>query len=747
MNIPPILRQFTRLPIGHKLIIIAAIMVGIFVGFILVLYFSTMAIDIDSPLNNAKNATAFYDVNKREFGRVYQENRTEVLLSEMPELLKKAIVDVEDTRFYEHSGVDIRSILRAIWVDIRGGGYIEGASTITQQLARNVLLSHQRSMARKIQEMFLAMHIERKYSKEEILDKYLNRIYFGHGAYGVETASRLYFGKGVAALKPHQIALLVGIPKSPTGYSPYLNPRAARDRRSTVLAQMVRYGTLSEREAEVLDAMPLDVVPLSPAKRRAAYFIDYVMRILKNKLDLDEEAIQTGGYKIYTTLDIQAQQAAEDAVASFTGGKENEKGVMQPQMAVVAVDPRNGYIKAMVGGRDFGNTQLNRAVDAYRQVGSTMKPFVYTAAIDTKMYSPSTMELDEKVSFPGPTGPYEPNNYDFKFRGNISIRTALELSVNIVAVKVTQKLGPEKVAEYARKMGLKNLVFSGSMNDLNLASMALGGLTKGVTPLELLSAYTPLANKGIYSDPIAVIEVKDAAGNSIYQDHPHQKSVLSEATAYVVTDMLRGVVIRGTGTITAMDRPAAGKTGTTSDSTNAWFIGYTPDLAAVVWLGNDSQKIPVKVGNTVYGSIKAAEIWGRFMKQALAKSPPLDFVMPEGVSAGVEICAQTGEAATPSCPETRFEIFLTEMVPSQPCQVHGGGGPIVNPDNTPDVSLTPSPQANWPNPTPGGRRRYIAVKICTESGLVAGAFCPENQVVTETFVTGEEPTHKCNVHR
>ena len=727
-------------PLSQKMLIGAAILLGIFFGFIFVLLIHTSTINIELP--TSKQATIFYDLNNKEFTRIFVENRLAIPLQKMPNELKQAIINVEDNRFYEHSGVDLRAIARAFWVDLKGGGYIEGGSTITQQLARNVLLTQKKALIRKIQEFFLAMSIERKYTKDEILELYLNQIYFGHSAYGVESASRLFFGKSVTDLKLHQIALLVGIPKNPGGYSPYLNPKDAKARRAIVLSQMVKYGSITETEARIYNAKPLDIIPLAPMKRRAAYFIDYIIQKLKGTIT--EEEIITGGYRIYTTLDPKMQDAAEKAFETFTGGTPDANKVMQPQAALVALDPRNGYIKAMIGGRDFGNTQLNRAVDAYRQAGSSIKPFVYTAAIDSRQFTPSSLIVDEPIKFQVPQGVWAPRNYDGKFRGPIMLRQALEDSVNIVAVKLVESLGPSRVIKYAQKMGLNNLIVSGEPNDLNFSSMALGGLTKGATPLELASAYTPLANQGIYSDPIAILEVKDNDGNTIYDDRPHKKVVIPEDTAYLVTDMMRGVIIRGTGRAAILDRPAAGKTGTSSDYTNAWFVGYTPDLLAAVWIGNDSQKVPVKIGDATIGSGKSAELWGIFMRQALAGSAPLDFVPPPGIVSGIEICTQSGELATAGCPETKFETYLSGTEPGRNCRLHQPGGES---DNDPPTTNLFNKPATTPPTVPAAKRKHAAVRICTESGLLATPNCPENQIVTEVFIAGEEPTTYCNVHK
>ncbi len=742
----------------NKIIILVALITGVLFGFILVLIISSNNNLLN--LHPPKTATIIYDVNNKEYTRLFVENRLEIPLQKIPDLLKKAVIDVEDNRFYEHSGIDFKAIARAIWVDLRGGGYIEGGSTITQQLARNVLLTQKKAITRKIQEVFLAISIERNYTKDEILERYLNQICFGHGTYGVEAASRFYFGKSVSELQLHQIALLSGIPKNPTGYSPYRNPHASKERRALVLDQMVKYGTITSEQAETANKKPLDVIPLSAIKRRAPYFVDYIIQRLHGIVE--EDALQTGGYSIYTTIDPNIQQAAEEAVAGLTGGKPDANNVLQPQMCLVALDPRDGYIKAMVGGRDYGNTQLNRAT-SNRQPGSTMKPFVYTAAIDSREYTPSTILVDEELSFNTPQGEYKPTNYDKIFRGEISLRAALENSINIIAIKLVDSLGASRVIKYARQMGLKSLVLSSKdlRNDLNYSSLALGGLTHGVTPIELASAYTPLANQGIYAEPIAVLEVKDSDGNIIFSDHPHKQVAIPEATAYLVTDMLKGVIIRGTGRAAMLDRPAAGKTGTTSNNTNAWFVGYTPDLLATVWIGNDAQNTAVKINNIPLGSGTAAGIWGKFIKKALTGTPASDFIVPPGIVSGVEICPKSGELATPNCPEVVYETYLAGTEPTVYCHLHQDGAveqpsPADSNINNPTIpqpssipitlpNLTPTTQSN---PTPKAvKKKMVVVKICSASGLLATDNCPPDQVTVEMFPEGEEPTEYCNVHK
>jgi penicillin-binding protein 1A len=756
-------RRNSKIKLIGKFAVITSALIGVLLGFFVVfMLFTTNNVPELPP---PKQATIFFDVNKKELAKIFVENRRDIPYQEIPDYMKKAIIDVEDVRYFEHSGVDLKSIMRAVWVDFTHGESKQGGSTITQQLAKNVLLTQEKKLTRKVRELFLAINLERNYTKEEILERYLNQIYLGHGTYGIDAASRLYFGKSVTKLQLHQIALLAGLPKSPNGYSPYENPERALERRNVVLSQMAKYGSITQKEADLYSAKPLDVIPLTASRKKAAYYVSYVIQKLKKYVN--ETSLYTGGYQIYTTIDLLAQEAAEEAVASLKGGKPDKLGVLQPQSALIAIDPRNGYIKAMVGGRDFNNTQLNRSIMAYRQPGSTIKPFVYTAAIDSRKYTPNSIVVDEEIRFSSAKGEYVPQNYDRIFRGPITLRQALENSVNTIAIKLVDDLGMSTVVDYARKMGLKSLVVNGPVNDLNLASLALGGLTKGVTPLEITTAFSPLANQGIKVEPISILAVKDPDGNLLYEERPRKSVAIPAATAYLVTDMLRGVILRGTGKSAILDRPAAGKTGTTSDNTNAWFIGYTPDLLASVWIGNDAQKIPIRLNGISIGSGRAAAIWGMFMRKALSKTPPSDFIPPEGVVTNVEICAQTGQLATAACPDIRYEAFLAGTEPVERCQLHQDGSepsifdydnndstglpiqnPAANPDEPPSYK-TPSGPVLSPAPLQAApqKKRKVMVRICNESGMLATANCPESQVSTEIFTEGEEPTEYCTIHK
>lgn len=551
------------------------------------------------------------------------ENRVPVPLSKVPQNLQHAFVAVEDARFYQHLGVDPRGILRAAWSNVTGGGVAEGGSTITQQLAKNALLTQERTMKRKVQEAFLALQIERQYTKQEILEMYVNHIYFGQGAYGVQTAARVYFGKNTEDLSLAECAMLAGIPKSPNYYSPLNNLKAAKERQKTVLEQMVKYGYIDAATAQSAAEAPLKLVAGGAAghdkgDKTASYFIDYVVQSLIDKYGAD--AVYKEGLKVYTSLDLSMQHAAEAAMKQLPSVRKDANGITQPQGALVAIEPRTGYIKAMVGGR--GDDQFNRAVLAERQPGSAFKPFVYLAAIESGM-TPATSVNDSAVSF----GSWSPRNYDGRFHGNVSLRSALEQSLNVPTVKLANQVGPDKPLYYAQQMGITTLVLQGAANDRNLA-MSLGGLTRGVTPMELASAYGVLANQGIRCEPLAIVKVLDRNGKTLEEHSPQPKTIISDKSAYIMTDMLKGVLTRGTGTAAAIGRPAAGKTGTTSDYKDAWFVGYTPDLVASVWMGNDAEGT---LGSITGGALPA-QIWHAFMNKALAQLPPRDFLRPQGVA-------------------------------------------------------------------------------------------------------------------
>ncbi len=605
---------------------ILAIIVTVFVVMITGagLGFFTASLNTKPGLTNDIRPSAssqIYDTNGHLITTVHSvENRVPVPLSKVPKDLQNAFISAEDTRFYQHMGIDPRGILRAVWANISNRGVSEGGSTITQQLAKNAYLSQERTLQRKIQEAFLALQIERQYTKNEILELYLNQIYFGQGAYGVQAAAHLYFGKNIEDLNLAECAMLAGIPKSPNYYSPLNNLKAATARQSVVLEQMVKYGYIDNEKARQAKNTKLDLSSHQATINEggiASYFVDYVTQILIDKYGAD--AVYKDGLKIYTSLDLSMQRAAERAMTKLPTSRTDGNGVKQPQGALAAIDPRTGHIKAMVGGR--GNDQFNRAVMAERQPGSAFKPFVYLAAIESGL-TPNTVIDDTPVTF----GDWSPVNYDGKLHGRVTMRTALERSLNIPTVKLAQQVGPDKALYYVQQMGISTLVLQGYTNDRNLA-MSLGGLTKGVTPLETASAYGVLANHGIRVEPVAILKIVDRNGKTLEQAAPRERTAINERSAYIVTDMLRGVITSGTGAGANIGRPAAGKTGTTSDYKDAWFVGFTPDLVAAVWMGNDNEGYL----NGITGGTVPANIWRAFMTDALASTPPRDFIKPAGL--------------------------------------------------------------------------------------------------------------------
>ena len=608
-----------RIILGFGLVILV-MLTGIGCGFL------TASMNTKPDLANdilPPASSQIYDINGNEIANVHAaENRRPVKIEQVPKDLQNAFVAVEDNRFYEHSGVDPRGIMRALYANIRGRGVSEGGSTITQQLAKNAYLTQDRTITRKIQEVFLALQLERQYTKQEILEMYLNQIYFGQGAYGVQAAAQTYFGKDVDKLTLNECAMLAGIPKSPNYYSPANNMQAAQARKAVVLDQMAKYGYIANSQAQKTKQEQLTLVkPVAKEKdNTAAYFIDYVTQTLIDKYGAD--AVYKEGLKIYTTLDMDMQKAAEAAVKKLPTYRTDGNGVQQPQAAIVAIDPHNGYIKAMVGGR--GTDQFNRATMAIRQPGSAFKPFVFAAALE-EHFTPNTVINDAPIDIGG----WRPQNDSGSFSGKVTMREVAQHSINVPTVKIAQKIGIDKPIYYAQAMGISTFVLDGAQNDKQLAT-ALGGMTKGVTPLEITSAYGTFANKGVHVEPVVIVKVLDRNGKVLEQSEPKQNSVISANSAAELTDMLQTVIKNGTGRKADIGRPAAGKTGTTSNYHDAWFVGYTPDLVAGVWMGNDDNT-PM---HGVMGGQLPAEIWKAFMQKALAQTPAKNFDGSSAASKG-----------------------------------------------------------------------------------------------------------------
>lgn len=552
-----------------------------------------------------------------------EENRIVVSIDQLPPHVWQAFVAAEDIRFFEHGGVDPRGLMRAIWTNLTAGEIREGGSTITQQFVKNALLTQERTYIRKIQEAFLSFEVERRYSKMQILGLYMNQIYFGEGAYGVETASQLYYGKNAKYLTIGEAAVLASIPKKPTAYNPFRDPEGAQVRKNAVLAKMVLAGYLDPiQEEKLIKEDAVFKVPENKAEF-ASYFSDYVLQELLDKYGADK--IYKEGVEVYTTLDMDMQKEAERALISRLPNMfVDDKGIQQAQGALVCIEPSTGSIRALVGGR--GTDKYNRAVLAERQPGSSFKPFVYLVAMDMGI-SPEALVEDKEVAYGG----YVPQNYARKFYGKVTIRIALEQSLNVIAVRLNQFVTPEKTVEYAKKLGITTLVESGTYSDVNIA-MALGGLSRGVTPLEMASAYGVIANNGVRVPPIAIFKIVDRNGKTIFEapSSKGEEVVNPNATA-TLTDMMRGVISRGTGGNAAIGRPAAGKTGTTDSYKDAWFVGFTPDLATAVWIGCDNN-VPLP---WITGGDLPAVIWGDFMEKAHRNIPVHDFPPPKPGQDGI----------------------------------------------------------------------------------------------------------------
>jgi len=558
--------------------------------------------------------TRMYSSDDILLTELFDEKRNPVPLDRIPSLLKSALLATEDRNFYNHIGVDLKGIARAIIKDIFAGEFAEGASTITQQLAKTLFLTPEKSLSRKIKEAILAIQIERRFAKDEILGLYLNQIYLGSGAYGVESAARIYFGKPIESLDLAQCALIAGLPKAPSRFSPLVNREVAKKRRNAVLKQMLELGIITQGGFHQAAKEPIISEETAQDTQHASYFIDYTKKFLER--EIGASLLYKGGLTVKTTLSSKLQKEAETAVE--TGLSAAKKRMVQarikapdPQGALIALDVLSGGILAMVGGKDFVKSPYNRATSAQRQPGSAFKPFVYASAIENG-FSQNQMLLDTPAVFRGGRfgEEWRPDNFSGEYLGEITMRKALAISENIPTVRLIEKVGPASVIRFTRKAGIDSPLSP----DL---SLALG--TSEVTLLELTAGYAVFANKGEWVKPECVTEVRNAEGLIIWEMIPEKRVVMTRTGAAIVTDMLRAVIEEGTGKqALQLGRPLAGKTGTTNDFKDALFIGYSPSLVSGVWVGQDIQ---TSLGNGETGSKAALPIWIDFMKAALADSP------------------------------------------------------------------------------------------------------------------------------
>jgi penicillin-binding protein 1A len=640
------------------------------------------------------------------------ERRIFVPLREIPGHLREAIIAVEDARFYSHYGVDLRGIARAAYANFRHGRIVEGGSTITQQLAKVLFLTPDRSFSRKVKEALLALELENRYSKDRLLELYLNQIYLGHGAYGVEAASRTFFGKSVKELTLSEAALLAALPRAPANYSPFDHSDVARKRRSLVLARMAEQGYIAPTEAKRSGEASLGLV--APERRRTAgrYFLEYLEQSLEAKLGSD--VLYKGGLSVYTTLNPLIQRAAEQALRDGleaiatrhrTGGNGAAGSLpVTPQGAVVVIEPQTGYIKALVGGADFARSEFNRAIYARRQPGSAFKPLVYVAALEAG-WTPAHLIDDSPVSYAaGGARLWEPENYDGKFRGPITLQRALEESINIAAVKLLREVGGARVIDVARRLGIQSPI----QDNLTLA---LG--SSEVTLLELTAAYAALANQGVRMEPIAIRHITDAQGRLIEENIPQGRDSVSPAVAATITAMLRGAVERGTAVqARVLGRPLAGKTGTTNDFSNAWFVGYTPSITTGVWVGHDRTRT---LGRDETGARAALPIWIALMREILKDRPIEEFPPANGLprphpdapsgptlAPGSPPSASPADAVVPPPPAPPVPILLPRglEVPPAPAEATAASPSLTPPTASPSPGQPPRPEPS-PRRSPG----------------------------------------------
>lgn len=592
----------------------------LFIGTLLFFFIRLNIPDISSLAAYKPHATTvILDRNGEQVDSIFTQNRFVVAIDKMPELLPLAFVAAEDARFFQHPGVDAWSILRALVHNVLSGGRGQGGSTITQQVARALLLTPEKTYTRKIKEAILAYRIDNVLSKKEILHIYLNQIYFGEGAYGVDAASRTYFGKRVEKLNLSEIAILAGLPQAPSRYSPFKDFDLTRKRQVYVLNRMAEEGYITPTMARKAYKTPLLWGAPLKSDDDSLYFLQYVKNYVRSKYGKD--ALYSGGLTITTTLDPNMQKSANAAIrrgVAHWAVRRSKSSSTLPQAALIAMESTSGKVRALVGGTDFNKSQFNRATQARRQPGSAFKPIVYAAAL--QRFHPASLIEDEPLVLPGShsSSNWQPQNFSGRFYGPTTLRTALIHSRNVVAVKLLQEIGIDSVIALARQMGVSSTLSK------NL-SLALG--SSDLTLLELTGAYSTFANNGLMTHPVFITEITDSNGEILEKWQHESDRVLSEETAYLMTNMMQGVIEEGTGKKAwGLDQDSAGKTGTTDKYRDACFVGYTPDMICGVWMGFDRKK---SLGSNETGGTACAPIWLDFMKNI--KSEKKHFSVPENI--------------------------------------------------------------------------------------------------------------------
>jgi 1A family penicillin-binding protein len=608
-----------------------------------------------------------FDNQQRFVGRIMPTQRYWVGIDRIPVFLRNALIATEDARFYQHQGIDVRGIARALVKDVVKGRLAEGGSTITQQLIKNKFLTGEKSIDRKVKEVQLAMDFEKKYTKDQILEMYFNEIYFGNGAWGIAQAARLYFDKNPEELTDAECSLLAGVPKNPGRYNPLGDTAKVSARRSTVLKRMLDVNMITAAQKRAIEAHPATVIKAG----QAPGYLDLVRRQLVERYG--SKVVEQGGLDVVAALDLDLQKQAEQVLRE--GVKKVNPNL---QGALLSLDLKTGDVLAAVGGTD-GKGGFNRAFSAKRQPGSAIKPLIFADALENG-FTAGTILDDHPVAYNRGNGQvWKPQNYERKSYGELSLRQALAHSNNVITVKLLDAIGVNNFVGFAGSLGLTLR----SPNDL---SLGLG--TDEVTLKDLVSAYTPFANGGVRSEARTIIRIFDRSRRAWTENPPVVEPVLPPVTAFVTTEMMKDVLDYGTAKGLkkfARQRPSAGKTGTTDDYRDAWFVGYTPQIITGVWVGYDK---PKPVGRGFTGGAVSAPIWERFMRVATAGKPAVDFPKPDGVVTAT-IDPTTGELATPICPTTREEFYIVGTEPTQYCSKHGG-------DTLEHAAPEPQPQPEQP---------------------------------------------------
>jgi len=630
------------------------ILVFVFVLLVAILVGTLFLPQIPDDLNKIalSNPTTIYSAS----GQIVQvlANREVVQFDQISPYLVKAILALEDTDFYKHHGFSKKAFLRAFINNIIHLQIREGGSTITQQLAKNLFFSFSRSPLRKLKEFFIALQIEQQFTKQQILEAYLNQIDFGSGVYGIELAAQIYFAKHADELTLAEAAMLAGIPRWAARYNPYKNPDIARQRQKFVLKRMQEEGFITEKERKQALDEKLRFGRMNKMVGHANYFTQYIRKLASQKYGRD--VVNYGGLQITTTLDSRLQYDASVAVRDGLKALDDlmglspydeatwEEKLSYPQAALVAIDVKSGAVVAMVGGRDYARSQFNRAISRNRSAGSAFKPFIYFAALDKGIVKPNSVLIDEPIEFKNGNQVWKPENFENQYLGPVTVKWALMNSINVIAAKLIERVTPEAVVSYARRFGIEAELRP------NL-SLALGAT--GVSPMDMATGYNTFANEGIRRKPFLVKEIRTSGNTLLEKSELDAKRVADAQTVYILIDMLKGVVRNGTGKSVrrlGFLRPCAGKTGTTNDYRDAWFVGFTPELVTAVWVGfDDNRKMFDKFGHGITGAKAAIPIWTRFMKAALANTPYSDFPIPPGIEFQT-VDPRTGSGPMPGQP-------------------------------------------------------------------------------------------------